>query len=203
MAMGAADLLCGVMIALSSLALLLGLLRWRAATVLVLAGEGVMLFAMVDVCLGGQAVLPAVAWAGILLLLALATGLRDRLARTRAGGQAADGEAAGGGRSRCPASSTPDPCHPMGLILAAGMLVFAGAGEGVVAVSAAHGHGGGPMVLPVLAGVVAYAVIVGRGVRPLLAQGEALRVEAGRRLSSLGGLSAMGLMAIAGGALVA
>ncbi|MCW4385069.1 hypothetical protein OH146_04690 [Salinibacterium sp. SYSU T00001] len=143
--------LCWGMVGLSSLAIVLAALRGRRASRSMMWGELLMLAAMLDVCLVGSHVVPPLAWTVALITAALAAAVLQRVGgrRAAAGRAVVRGDGAVGG----------DHGHPLGMILAAGLLAFMGGAEAPAA-GHSHGLGAGAVVGMLVAGAFLYAGVV-------------------------------------------
>lgn len=182
------------MLASGGVAVLLALACCRRLGLGLLATEVVMVAAMVDVHASFLPAVPPMLWAVLLTGCAIATALASRVRRSRS-------DATGS-----------DLLHPVGLLLAAVLVVAVGAagmapvgasgvaaGVGVAAGAGTMHHHGSVLAAPQLVVAVAlalavYAVHVARTTVALAGQ----RTEIVRRSASLACLVLMGVMAVAG-----
>jgi hypothetical protein len=168
--------LLALMVGLSIASIAFGLTARRRVGPGPLIGEVVMVVAMLDVHGADASVLATPGWAATLAACAVGTALLDRV--RRAGSRARSGDA----------------LHPIGMLLGALLLLFAGA-PAVLDGGSDHGHRGAALdlllvVLPMLLG---YAVLV---------LWDSVRRRRGARLArevaSLAALLAMGAMVALG-----
>lgn len=165
-----------VMIAGSAASLALGIAATRSVGSGRLVAEAAMLAAMLDVHLEGLGLLPTPVWALLLAVSAITAALLDRLRRGRLPGA--------------------DALHGVGMLLASGLVLVAGAPSAQdpdAQDSAVHAHGGSlPLVLTIAVAVYAVCALAAA------LRGRPARIHTARRLASLAGLVAMGAMAAVG-----
>lgn len=164
------DWLLLLMLSTASVALALGIAGRRRVGWVPLAGEGLMLVAMLDGHVGALGVVPAPFWALLLGGCAMTTALVDRLRQAR-------------GRHEG------DRLHALGMVLGAVFVLLGDASH--------HGGGGGAHAhAAALLGPVVVAVVVHAAAVVWTVTGDrATPRESARRLAALVSVLAMGAMA--------